>query len=174
MKRGDRGSYYKGRRGALSDLTGCASSITNLYVPHVFLNLLLQLSFTLSTQLPTTRFEMPGKSDRSYKLLTEKLGNCIQHIKSAGFRSFPDFMKQLFIEFPKGRGDPTDGPYQTVVQTLWSFLVWESLKPVLDGMAASEMMGEDDNRDGMVPDYCISPDVEILSGSAFALWYLCC
>ena len=83
-------------------------------------------------------------------------------------------MKQLFIEFPKGRGDPTDGPYQTVVQTLRSFLVWESLKPVLDGMAASEMMGEDDNRDGMVPDYCISPDVEILSGSAFALWCLCC
>jgi len=117
---------------------------------------------------------MPVGSDRSHKLLAEKLGNCIQYIKSAGFRSFPDFMRQLFVEFPKGQGGPTDGPHQTVMQTLRSFLEWDSLKPVLDGIAANKTMGGDDNRDGIIPDYCISPDITISPGSVFALQYLHC
>ena len=106
-------------------------------------------------------------SDHGHKHLAEKLGNCIQHIKSAGFRSFPNFMKQLFIEFPKGRSGPSDGPHQIVSQTLRSFLEWDSLKPVLDGIAGNSLMGEDYNRKGVVPDYCISPDITVPLGNAF-------
>ena len=145
---------------------GCRLEYPSPSATGVFSNSLLQLPFTLPEPPSTTLFKMTAKFDRSHKHLAEKLGNCIQHIKSTGFRSFPDFMRQLFVEFPKGQRGPAGGPYQTVVQTLRSFLVWDSLKPVLDGIATSEMMGEDDNRDGIVPDYCISPDIEMLSGSA--------
>jgi hypothetical protein len=79
-------------------------------------------------------------------------------------------MKQLFIDFPKGHGSVTDGPHQTVVQTLWSFLDWGSLKPVLDGIAGNSLMGKDENRDGIVPDYCISPDISIAPSKVFSLY----
>ena len=112
---------------------------------------------------------MPAEPRRNHRLLAEKLGNCIQHIKSVGFRSFPDFMKQLFVEFPKGQGGSTDGPHQTVTQTLRSFLVWDSLKPVLDGIATNSLMAEDNNQNGMIPGYCISPEITTPSGNAFSL-----
>ncbi|KAF9778382.1 hypothetical protein BJ322DRAFT_1114196 [Thelephora terrestris] len=104
---------------------------------------------------------MSAKS--GHKTLAEKLASCMQHIKSVGFRSFPDFMKQLVIEFPKGQGSATDGPHQSVTQTLRTFLEWGSVKPVLDGIAAN-MTEKDVNRDGLIPDYCISPDIAISPG----------
>lgn len=78
-------------------------------------------------------------------------------------------MKQLFVEFPKGHGGTADGPHQTVMQTLRSFLDWGSLKPVLDGIAGNSMMGKDENRDGVVPDYCISPGISLAPGSSVIL-----
>ena len=110
-----------------------------------------------------------SESNDSHSLLAEKLGKCIRFIKSAGFRLFPDFMRQLFVDFPKGQGSPTDGSHQTVIQTLRSFLEPGSLKPVLDGIAANKMLREDDNRSGMVPDYCVSPDITIPPGDARCL-----
>ncbi|KAF9790841.1 hypothetical protein BJ322DRAFT_1104486 [Thelephora terrestris] len=104
---------------------------------------------------------MSAKS--GHKTLAEKLASCMQHIKSVGFRSFPDFMKQLVIEFPKGQGSATDGPHQSVTQTLRTFLEWGSVKPILDGIAAN-MTEKDVNRDGLIPDYCISPDIAISPG----------
>jgi len=83
-------------------------------------------------------------------------------------------MRQLFVDFPKGQGSATEGPHQTVTQTLRSFFNWNSLKPVLDGIATNSMMEKDENRDGVVPDYCISPDISITPGSSVALQYLCC
>lgn len=112
---------------------------------------------------------MPAKSDNSHSLLADKLGDCIRYIKSAGFRSFPDFMRQLFVEFPKGHGSPTDSSHQTVAQTLRSFFEWGSLNAVLTGIATNEMLGEDDDRSGMIPDYCISPDITIPPGDGFVL-----
>ena len=133
-------------------------------VPAVSSKLLLLpplTSYLLHLHLPLVM----SAGNRSHRLLTEKLATCIQYIKSKGFRSFPDFMKQLFIEFSKGSGGVTDGPHQTVMQTLRSFLDWGSLKPVLDGIAESSMMGKDENRDGVVPDHCVSPDISIMPGS---------
>jgi hypothetical protein len=115
--------------------------------------------------LPAAHFRMSSGLHGSHKTLTEKLATCIQFIKSNGFRSFPDFMKQFFIDFPKGHSGVTDGPHQTVTQTLRSFLEWGSLKPVLDGIAENVMTRRDENRDGLVPDYCISPDISLAPGN---------
>ena len=79
-------------------------------------------------------------------------------------------MRQLFVEFLKGQGSPTDGSHQTVVQTLRLFLAWGSLNLVLDGIAKNKMMGDDGNRSGMVPTHCISPEILIPPGDAFAPW----
>jgi hypothetical protein len=106
---------------------------------------------------------MSAGAVQNHKNLAEKLADCMHHIKSVGFRSFPDFMKQLFVEFPKGRGGASDGPHQTVTQTLRKFSEWGSLKPVLDGIAMN-MSEKDENRDGLIPDYCISPDIAIAPG----------
>jgi hypothetical protein len=121
----------------------------------------------------TTQPKMSAGPSQSHKLLAEKLAGCIQHIKTNGFRLVPDFMKQLFIEFPKGQGGITEGPHQTVMQTFWSFFNWSLLKPVLDGIATNSMMEKDKNRDGVVPDYCISPDISIAPGSPIIFQHPC-
>ena len=79
-------------------------------------------------------------------------------------------MKHLFVEFPKAQGEPNDSSHRTVVQTLRSFREGTSLMPVLKGIAANAT-GDDGDRTGMVPGYCISPDINIQLGNNSIIWY---
>jgi hypothetical protein len=78
-------------------------------------------------------------------------------------------MKQLFVEFPKGQGSATSGPHQTVIQILQKFSEWNSLKPVLGGINAS-MTRRDENQDGLISKYCISPDIVAAPVTFYIFW----
>lgn len=79
-------------------------------------------------------------------------------------------MSGLFSPVQANR-DATDGERQTITQTVKAFLKWNPLKDLLDKISSHPLMVKDENTQGMVPPYCISPGVSPMEGVALLLWY---
>ena len=104
----------------------------------------------------------PESSHRRHQQPVDKLSKCIQYIKSpdgGGFKTFGDFMTGLFTEHPTNPLSTTDSAYQTVTQTVRTFLKWGPLKGFLDKVSSHTQMVRDGGTEGVVPPYCIGPGV---------------
>jgi len=81
-------------------------------------------------------------------------------------------MTGLFTEFPTDDLSAKDSSYQTVTQTVRSFLKWNPLKGFLDNLSShAVMMKKDENTKGIAPFYCISPELSTLEGMVSLLQY---
>ena len=107
----------------------------------------------------------------------EKLSQCIKYIKSQDggrFRTFGDFMTGLFTELPTDSLSANDGAYQTVTQTVLTFLKWNPLSSFLDKLSShTAMKANDENTQGIVPFYCVSPGLPASEGMVLLLHYQC-
>lgn len=114
---------------------------------------------------------------RRHQQPAEKLSQCIKYIKSpdgGGFRTFGDFMAGLFTELPTDSSSANDSAYQTIRQTVRTFLKWNPLKGFLDKLSSHTAMTENDkNTQGIVPFYCVSPGLPVSEGMVLLLHYQC-
>ena len=146
-------------------------SPTNVCAYHPTLATLLQFNETRYTAPHPTDMQHPpepGSARRKTQRLVDKLSKCIQYIKSpdgGGFRSFGDFLIQMFTELPSDGSSANDRAHQTVKQTVRAFLSYKPLKSFLDGISSHPvMMTRDKNTEGIVPYYSVSPGLSTSDG----------
>ena len=108
------------------------------------------------------------QTHRSHKRPIDRLASCIHYIKSpdgGGFKTFGEFATKLFTEFPTNGSSANDGAYQTVSQTVRTFLSWNPLKGFLDKISSHATMTADGgNVQQIIPSYCVSPGLPAPKG----------